>query len=291
MRMRAGLLIVVMCGAGVLAGCSGLGSASGDLGPGITGPVPGEEAAPPPPDSDAWPRRWQLANAQVTLYPPQAESWRGNRLTFRCAVASRANGASDEISGVIWGTARTQVDRIARAVSLEDPQLTRSSFPSLPDDGASLRSELQSQLPSSLQAMALDRLEASLAAAGGADTQGCRCAQRSARDLRQLHGGSLDSDRWPPGLAARARDALRARPQYARGHPARGAERQPLSARLRRLAQRRCGPRAVAPGDEHATWHRRRRFGPRAERGSSICSTEAAFSPDRRSALARPRST
>ena len=155
-----------MLGASVLAGCSGLGSSSGDLGPEITGPVPGEASAPPPPNPDPWPRQLQLANEQVTVYQPQVEGWRGNQLAFRCAVSTLATGASAKVFGVIWGTARTQVDRIERSVALEDFRLTRSNFPTLRDNGASLLAQLQSQLPLAVQTISLDRLEASLAAAG-----------------------------------------------------------------------------------------------------------------------------
>jgi len=158
------LLLVV----GLLAGCSGLGSSSSkNLGAPIAGAVPGAQNPPPPgPNPDPWPRQLQLQSGTVTVYQPQVESWQGNQLAFRSAVGSKPIAGGDEIFGVIWGTARTQVDRIQRTVVLEDFQLTRSRFPTLPDNGAALLAQLQGQLPLATRTISLDRLSASLAAAG-----------------------------------------------------------------------------------------------------------------------------
>jgi hypothetical protein len=122
--------------------------------------------APVPPDPDPWPRPIQLSNATLTLYQPQVESWQGNQLDFRAAVAAKAQGANAETFGVIWGSARTEVDRVARRVTLEDLRLTRSNFPTLPDNGAAYLSELQQPFQDAARTIALDRLEASLAASG-----------------------------------------------------------------------------------------------------------------------------
>ena len=123
--------------------------------------------APVPPDPDPWPRQLQLSDATLTVYQPQVESWQGNQLSFRAAVAAKASGANAEIFGVVWGSARTEVDRVARQVTLEDLRLTRSNFPTLPDNGAAYLSE-QQHCQGAAQTIALDRLEASLAASGTA---------------------------------------------------------------------------------------------------------------------------
>ena len=78
----------------------------------------------------------------LTVYQPQVESWQGNQFDFRAAVAAKAQGANAEIFGVIWSATRTEVDRVARRVPLEDLRLTRSNFPTLPDNGAAYLSEL-----------------------------------------------------------------------------------------------------------------------------------------------------
>jgi hypothetical protein len=59
-------------------------------------------------------------------------------------------------------------------VTLDDFQLTRSRFPTLADQGAALRQQIEGQLMSTVETIALDRLEASLAAAQGPPKKGLR---------------------------------------------------------------------------------------------------------------------
>jgi hypothetical protein len=151
--------------ASVLASCASTAPASSAPAPVAVAHAPAS-VAPAPPSPDPWPREIQLSNATLTVYQPQVESWQGNQLNFRAAVATSASGSNDKTFGVIWGTARTKVDRGARRVTLEDVRLTRSNFPTLADNGASYLSQLQQQLPVAAQTMSLDRLEASLAASG-----------------------------------------------------------------------------------------------------------------------------
>src|SRR5215475_9297590 len=134
------------------------------------GPAPGEviaapaASAPVPPDPDPWPRQVQLSTVVLTIYQPQIDSWQGNQLSFRAAVAAKVSGANAETFGVIWGSARTEVDRLGRQVTLQDLRLTRSNFPTLPDNGAAYLSELQQKFQGSARTIALDRIKASLAA-------------------------------------------------------------------------------------------------------------------------------
>jgi len=116
--------------------------------------------------ADPWPRQVQVSNATLLVYQPQVESWTGNMLSFRSAVAVRPTSAKDEVFGVVWATARTQVDRVSRIVVLEDFKVTKSNFPTLPDQGASYVAALQARMAPPQRTIALDRLEASLAASG-----------------------------------------------------------------------------------------------------------------------------
>jgi hypothetical protein len=133
-------------------------------------------AAPPPdaptasqpasPNPDPWPRTFTLSDATLRVYQPQVEQWEGNRLDFRAAVEAKPSDGGTGSFGVVWGTARTEVNRPARLVTLEDLRLTRSNFPTLADKGAAYRRELEQQLSGSARTIALDRLQASLAASG-----------------------------------------------------------------------------------------------------------------------------
>lgn len=135
------------------------------------GQAPG--AGDPVAVSDVWPREFKLSNATLLVYQPQVNAWDGNLLDFRAVVAAKRSDSDRETFGVIWATARTQVDRIARMVTLEEVALTKSSFPALPDNGAGLVREFQVQLASvARRTIALDRLEASLAASATAKPAG-----------------------------------------------------------------------------------------------------------------------
>ena len=132
-----------------------------------------QEAAPPrgAERPDPWPRQYQLPSVELLIYQPQVESWQGNQLSFRAAVGATPLGAKEPAFGVIWATARTEVDPIRRAVTLQDVRATRSDFPTLPDCGAQYLSELQQALPTAPRSISLERLEASLAASAEASAK------------------------------------------------------------------------------------------------------------------------
>jgi hypothetical protein len=116
--------------------------------------------------ADPWPRVVDLTGAQVLVYQPQINSWNNNLLDFRAALALKKDGSKDQAFGVIFATARTQVDRVNRAVVFENLQISKIDFPTLPDRGVSYGPELTKEFASKVRTMALDKLEASLAANG-----------------------------------------------------------------------------------------------------------------------------
>jgi len=116
--------------------------------------------------ADPWPRQFKLSNATALVYQPQVDSWENSMLNFRAVVSITPSGSKQEILGVIWATARTQVNRVSRIVVLEDIKLAKSSFPTLPDQGAAYMRALQQQSVPSQRTISLDRLQASLVASG-----------------------------------------------------------------------------------------------------------------------------
>jgi len=170
--MNTHRLLAVVAVAGVLAACAPKAAPAWGPAPVTAAPAPGLDApapqprTPPPPNLDPWPRQFNLENAAVLVYQPQVEKWEGNRLDLRAAVAAKASGSNAETFGVIWATARTEVNRATRMVTLEDISFTRSNFPTLADNGASYRNQLQQQFTGATRTIALDRLEDSLAASG-----------------------------------------------------------------------------------------------------------------------------
>src|ERR1700721_3782209 len=118
----------------------------------------------PPPGP--WARGVDLGNAQGLIYQPQINSWNGNQLDFRAALAIKPNGAKAETFGVIFATARTQVDKVLRTVTFENLKISKIDFPTLPKRGAAYVAEMQTQFVASIRTISLDRLDSSLALAG-----------------------------------------------------------------------------------------------------------------------------
>jgi hypothetical protein len=116
--------------------------------------------------ADPWPRDLSIPSAAVLVYQPQINKWEGNQIDFRAAVAIKPTGAKEETFGVVFATARTQVDKVMRMVVFENLRITKSDFPTLPNHGAQYAAELQTRFASNLKTISLGRLEASLAAAG-----------------------------------------------------------------------------------------------------------------------------
>jgi hypothetical protein len=116
--------------------------------------------------ADPWPRPFKLKNADVLVYQPQVDSWESNMLNFRAVLSITPAGSKREVLGVIWATARTQVDRVSRIVSLEEIKLTKSNFPTLPDNGMAYLRALQAQFVPAKRTISLDRLQAALVALG-----------------------------------------------------------------------------------------------------------------------------
>ena len=126
-------------------------------------PAPAAQAQPP---TAPWPRAVNLSNAAVLVYQPQVDKWVDSQIDFRCAVAIKPTGATEETFGVVSASARTHVYRISRTVVFDNLQITKSEFPTLADRGAAYGAELQKQFASGIRSVGLDRLKSSLAAAG-----------------------------------------------------------------------------------------------------------------------------
>src|SRR5580692_11251129 len=118
----------------------------------------------PPPDP--WPRGVDLGDAQVLVYQPQINSWTDNQLNFRAALAIKLANAKAETFGVIFATARTQVDKVLRTVTFDNLKISKIDFPTLPNRGAAYVAELQTQFVASIRTISLDRLDSSLALSG-----------------------------------------------------------------------------------------------------------------------------
>ena len=150
-RMLAALLCVLLLAPG-LAACATVLSPTGEV---------IESAANEQPD-DAWPRQLTDGNETFSIFQPQYERWGQGRLDGRSAVAVEDQASPEPRYGVIWFTARTQVDKETRLVTLEELTISKADFPTAPDGGAGYRVALQRSLTDSPLTIALDRLQAEL---------------------------------------------------------------------------------------------------------------------------------
>lgn len=128
-------------------------------------------------DSDAlgWPRHFEEAGRSLTLYQPQVDSWKDNQLTARAAIAvkmassAKAGEKPQEEFGIVWLSARTEVDKVTKLVALNDIKVTKIAFPQHRDQEALVRDIVNAKLPDMVADVPLDHLEANLAITQNAD--------------------------------------------------------------------------------------------------------------------------
>src|SRR5262249_9078109 len=106
-----------------------------------------------------WPRQIQQGGNTITIYQPQVERWDGNQLQSRAAVAVETPASAQPTYGVIWLSARTEVDKDRRLVTLEDCRISTGTFPTATQDYLSL---LRQTIQPGPHTIALDRLRANL---------------------------------------------------------------------------------------------------------------------------------
>ena len=116
------------------------------------------------PVDQAWPRKATRGDETFSMYQPQLEAWKGDEFTPNAALAVMSTANKTTRYGVVWFTAQTEVDKVNRQVTLDNFQITRVSFPMMKAKEADYQAFLQAKLPGKSKVIALDRLEAALAA-------------------------------------------------------------------------------------------------------------------------------
>ncbi len=122
-----------------------------------------------PPGGDPWPRNFTYQAAKISVYQPELSDWTGNKLDAYSAVIIRT-GTDKTDFGVIWYTARTEVDKVNRVVTLEDFQLTKQNFPTIANNGAAYTGAFKKDMTWT-QSVPLDELQSSLAVTSVAEKQ------------------------------------------------------------------------------------------------------------------------
>src|SRR5215470_16396948 len=132
-------------------------------------PLPAQTAPPAGGDvslaAGVWPREINVNGATVLVYEPQIDRWQDNRLEARAAVSLRPGGAPQPSFGVVWLTARTEVDKEHGLVDLEDIAIPRVNFPSAPPAAQERYLRMaRSHLPAGVRTISIEQFEADLAA-------------------------------------------------------------------------------------------------------------------------------
>jgi len=116
--------------------------------------------------SDApWPREADHGDETISMYQPQLESWGADELHAYAALAAVNKKDKKAKYGAVWFTARTEIDKVNRQVTLDKFQITKVQFPTMKNKEAEYQAFLQAKLPGKSKIIALDRLEAELVAA------------------------------------------------------------------------------------------------------------------------------
>lgn len=92
-------------------------------------PSTGGPGSPVGATDDAWPKQVVSGGNTFSIYQPQIEQWRGNELQGRAAVGLETAASPEPRFGVIWFSARTDVDKESRLVILQISRSSRSIFP------------------------------------------------------------------------------------------------------------------------------------------------------------------
>lgn len=115
------------------------------------------------PATEGWPRTVARGATSLSVYQPQIEQWKDNQLEARSAVAITANQSKQPNFGVIWSTARTEIDKINRLVTLTDFIINKVNFPATPERASACQAILQAQAPKAGQTIELNHVLADMA--------------------------------------------------------------------------------------------------------------------------------
>ena len=115
---------------------------------------------------DEWPRQLTTKEGKVTVYQPQLESFKGDKVRARAALSILKKDAKDPVFGVVWFSARANTNRDTRLVEFTDLKIERVKFPlSTKDQEKAFADFLTKDVENwERSPMALDRFLAQIAA-------------------------------------------------------------------------------------------------------------------------------
>ena len=137
---------------------------------------------------------YQLSGRHDFRLPAAGGELGGNELKAYSAVRVKTASKQDTDYGVIWFSARTEVDKVNRMVTLDNFVLNKQSFPTLANNGSAYGNAFILDLPWS-KTVPLDLLETSLAVINAAEApEEISAGQRSAQNHLQHDAGGTGVD-------------------------------------------------------------------------------------------------
>ncbi len=110
-----------------------------------------------------WPREIKTKNAKIVIYQPQVESFNGDILESRAAIAVTVKKSEGPVFGAAWFKNRVSTDKNTRMVTLQELTVTDIKFPEVSDeDKEKLVEILETEMPKWSIEISLDRLLASM---------------------------------------------------------------------------------------------------------------------------------
>jgi hypothetical protein len=110
-----------------------------------------------------WPQTYSSDGKEMSVYPPQVESWTGDLLKERAVVSVQSASSSKPIYGLIWLSAKTNIDSKSHSVSFDQIQITHARFPSAPELASSTLKTLRENESKILKPVSLESLQSNLA--------------------------------------------------------------------------------------------------------------------------------
>jgi hypothetical protein len=121
-------------------------------------------------DEQFWPKTLSGDKGEIIMYQPQIESFVGDQLESRAAVAVKIAGQKDTIFGAMWFESHLATDLETRTATLVRTKVTATNFPDVPQEKVDQLSRyLEQEIPTWDFQISIDRLVASLPDAQGND--------------------------------------------------------------------------------------------------------------------------
>jgi len=110
-----------------------------------------------------WPVELESTFGKTVVYQPQIESYAGNILEARAAVAVTTNDSGTPVFGAIWFEARMSTDLDERTVTCESVRVSAAKFPDTDQDKVDRLSRyLEEEIPSWDIVLSMDELSSSI---------------------------------------------------------------------------------------------------------------------------------